>query len=217
MMMKREIVISSAWIILAGSVYSAMLMTDALDLVILWLVILAASFATMINWNRTPSLQPMFAGLFGIFYVAIMPVMIVRIHFEFAEKNLLLYLISMIWIVDSVAYFIGMMFGRHRNVTTISPRKSIEGFIAGATAPWLIILLFALMDVTWITLHHLVFLALSAGIFGQVGDLIESMLKRDCGVKDSSDLIPGHGGILDRTDSILLAGAFLYVLLRVTG
>jgi len=110
-----------------------------------------------------------------------------------------------------------MLWGKHRNVTAISPKKSIEGFIAGIVAPWIVVLILGWAEVTWISLRHLIILAVSAGIFGQLGDLTESMLKRYCGVKDSSDLIPGHGGILDRTDSIFMAGAFLYTLLKVIG
>ncbi|MBM4404526.1 MAG: phosphatidate cytidylyltransferase [Candidatus Cloacimonetes bacterium] len=217
MMQTKGIIISSGWIVLAGSVYTAMLMTETMDLVIIWLVLLTAAVERMLSWNKDQSLMPMFTAVFGILYVAVIPAMIVRIHFAFGEHNLLIYMISMIWIVDSVAYFVGMLWGKHRNVTAISPKKSIEGFIAGIVAPWIVVLILGWAEVTWISLHHLIILAVSAGIFGQLGDLTESMLKRYCGVKDSSDLIPGHGGILDRTDSIFMAGAFLYTLLKVIG
>lgn len=216
-MKNKEIIISSAWLILAGSVFTALLLTEALDLIIIWLVVLTAALDKMITWKRDQSLKPMFASIFGVLYTAVMPAMLVRVHFMYPHLKLLLFLIVMIWIVDAAAYFVGMRFGRHRNVTVISPSKSIEGFIAGIMAPWLIILIMTLADVTWISMRHLVYIAISAGILGQLGDLMESMLKRYCGVKDSSDLIPGHGGILDRMDSILMAGAFLYAVLQVAG
>lgn len=141
--------------------------------------------------------------------------MIVRIGLDYHGQYILLGLVLMIWIVDSVAYFIGMSFGRHRGVTAISPRKSIEGFIAGALAPALIVFILYITGFRLIELKYLVLIAIAAGIVGQLGDLTESMIKRFAQVKDSSNLIPGHGGILDRTDSILLAGSFLYCAIQV--
>ncbi|HNU97951.1 MAG TPA: phosphatidate cytidylyltransferase, partial [Candidatus Syntrophosphaera thermopropionivorans] len=115
---------------------------------------------------------------------------------------------------DSVAYFIGMKWGRHRGIFPISPKKSIEGFIAGIIAPFIIMIILYFIGIIK-SYQDLILVAVAAGIFGQLGDLVESMIKRFCGVKDSSKLIPGHGGILDRFDSILLAGSFLYCSLII--
>jgi phosphatidate cytidylyltransferase len=106
-------------------------------------------------------------------------------------------------------------FGKRRNIVAVSPRKSLAGFIAGGLAPWVILLILYLVKFDVLPIGELALIAIAAGIFGQIGDLVESMLKRFCGVKDSSNLIPGHGGILDRSDSILLAGSFLFCALKI--
>jgi len=107
-----------------------------------------------------------------------------------------------------------MKWGRHRGIFPVSPKKSVEGFFAGIIAPFIIlIILYSTGIIT--NILCLILIAVAAGIFGQLGDLVESMIKRFCGVKDSSKLIPGHGGILDRFDSILLAGSFLYCSLII--
>jgi len=121
----------------------------------------------------------------------------------------------MIWFVDSIAYFVGMKIGKHRNITAISPQKSLEGFLAGILAPWLILIILYICKVRIMSFSYLALIAIAAGIIGQIGDLIESMLKRYCKVKNSSNLLPGHGGILDRCDSILFAGSFLYCALEI--
>ena len=118
---------------------------------------------------------------------------------------------------DSFAYFIGRSFGKHKLAPTISPAKSWEGSIAGVIAAVIVgIALKAIFDLpsSYIALG---LLAVFASVVGQAGDLVESLFKRNMAVKDSSHAIPGHGGLLDRMDSVVFAvmAVYYYVILFV--
>ncbi len=114
---------------------------------------------------------------------------------------------------DTAAYFIGRTFGRHKLAPTISPGKTWEGAIAGVFGGLVISVLFTLDTPLQLPLHYwqAVLLGVLISVFGQLGDLAESLLKRNAGVKDSGSLMPGHGGLLDRMDSVVLAGAVVYL------
>jgi len=215
MLRNRGLKLGTLWVFLSGAAYLSLIYLHGLDTVVLWLALLCATLEALLNWDQEHSVPRVFAAVFGIFYTAFLPAMVARVGLENQDRKILLALIIMIWIVDSIAYFIGMKFGNNRNITKVSPRKSAEGFIAGIIAPWLIVIMLFISRLKVMPTEHLLLIALAAGIFGQLGDLAESMLKRYCNVKDSSNLIPGHGGILDRTDSVLLAGAFLYCALEI--
>ncbi len=215
MLRKSGIKISYVWVYISALAYLAMVFFDGLDAAILWLLLLIGIVETAFNWEVKQSVPRLFATIFCFVYTGLFPVMITRLGLQHPQEKILLALILMIWIVDSSAYFVGMTFGRNRNVTGISPKKSREGFLAGVFAPWLIVIIFYVTRVRLIPTAEMALIAFAAGIFGQLGDLLESMLKRYCDVKDSSNLIPGHGGILDRSDSILLAGSFLYCAIIV--
>lgn len=131
----------------------------------------------------------------------------------------LIMLLASIWICDSAAYFIGRAFGKHKIAKLISPNKSWEGGIAGliaAIAAWLIARSY-IGGFEQVSLSTAIAMGIIAGAFGQIGDFAESMLKRDAGVKDSSTLIPGHGGVLDRIDSILFVAPLVYLYLQIFG
>ena len=118
-----------------------------------------------------------------------------------------------IWICDIAAFFIGRKFGKHKLAPTISPKKSIEGAIAGFIASAMFFIVTSNYFIEEISLALSIALGVVIGIFGQLGDLIESKFKRDADVKDSSNLIPGHGGVLDRFDSIIFVVPFVYIIL----
>jgi phosphatidate cytidylyltransferase len=116
--------------------------------------------------------------------------------------RLLLFALAITWAADTVAYFVGRSFGKHPLAPHISPKKTWEGSIGGLFGS----LLMAYASHFWLTipLPHLLVMALLGNIAGQMGDLLESAYKRSAGVKDSGGLLPGHGGILDRIDALIL-------------
>jgi phosphatidate cytidylyltransferase len=118
-----------------------------------------------------------------------------------------------IWACDSGAYFAGRAFGRHKLFPRVSPNKTWEGAIAGFLAAVLAFALFRHLLLPYLSLRDALACGGIIGIFGQIGDLVESLLKRDAGVKDSSTLIPGHGGVLDRFDSLLFVAPLLFCFL----
>jgi phosphatidate cytidylyltransferase len=119
--------------------------------------------------------------------------------------------LSTIWICDTAAYHVGMAIGRHKLFPRVSPNKSWEGAVAGFAAAVGAALAAKFLLLDYLGTGEAVVLGLIVGTFGQVGDLFESLLKRDAGVKDSSNLLPGHGGILDRFDSLLFVAPAVYV------
>ena len=128
---------------------------------------------------------------------------------------LLLAIFIFIWVNDTGAYLVGSRWGKRRLAPSISPKKSVEGSIGGLllvllSAVVLRLLLFP--ELSWLSI---LLIAAVVAIFGTIGDLFESSLKRQAGVKDSGKLIPGHGGILDRIDSLLLAVPAVYLLLAI--
>ena len=114
---------------------------------------------------------------------------------------------------DTAAYFIGKAFGKHHLAPRISPAKTWEGAIAGLFGAVIICLLFTLPTPLQLPISYgeAILLGVLVSIFGQIGDLVESMLKRNAGVKESGSLIPGHGGLLDRMDSVVFVGVVVYL------
>ncbi|MGB9663893.1 MAG: phosphatidate cytidylyltransferase [Ignavibacteria bacterium] len=122
-------------------------------------------------------------------------------------------ILAAIWICDSAAYFGGTAFGKHRLLERISPKKSVEGAIFGFVFALLTFVVGKFTVINFLNWNDVIYMGLVVGVIGQIGDLVESMFKRDVGVKDSSNLIPGHGGILDRFDSLLFVSPFIYFYL----
>ncbi|MCX8011479.1 MAG: phosphatidate cytidylyltransferase, partial [Ignavibacteria bacterium] len=120
---------------------------------------------------------------------------------------------STIWICDSAAYFGGISLGKHRLLERISPKKSWEGAIFGLVFSIISVVIAKLVLLDFLSWIDIFYIGLVVGIIGQLGDLVESMIKRNAGIKDSSTLIPGHGGVLDRFDSLLFVSPFVYFYL----
>jgi len=128
--------------------------------------------------------------------------------------NTIIGIFILIWVSDTFAYLVGSAIGRTKLYEKVSPNKTIEGSVGGLTAA-LIASFIIHHYYTHLSLTNWIIIALIVVVFGLLGDLIESKFKREAGVKDSGNFIPGHGGFLDRLDSIIFAAPFVYVYLHI--
>ncbi len=120
--------------------------------------------------------------------------------------KLVMFVCLLVWAADSGAYFAGKSFGKRKMAPAVSPNKTIEGLVGGIITAVIVAWIFAdLFDIQFTSPFHMIVITLVTVVISVLGDLVESMFKRVSGVKDSSNLIPGHGGILDRIDSLTAA------------
>lgn len=146
--------------------------------------------------------------LLGILYIGWMFSFLILIREMTAHGAYLFFLIIAIWACDTTAYLVGTSVGRIKLSPFISPRKTVEGAVSGFVVSVLAASVFS--KLIGMSMFHGVVLGVIIGIVAQVSDLVESLIKRDAGVKDSSNILPGHGGILDRMDSFILAAPIMY-------
>ncbi len=151
--------------------------------------------------------------LLGPIYVSL-PLSMLLIIDRYPKGNIwIFFLLTIIFANDTGAFYIGKFFGKHKLYEAVSPGKTWEGAIGGLLSALITALIFLqILDIHQLNLNFL-FLVIALSVSGQIGDLVESMLKRNHGVKDSGHILPGHGGILDRIDALLFAIPILYVYL----
>jgi phosphatidate cytidylyltransferase len=140
----------------------------------------------------------------GLILIALPLTSAIRLHGAEADgPKLLMFVLVITWVGDTAAYFVGRAIGKHPLAPVLSPKKSWEGTMASIVGALLVAIVFA----RWLTvpLPHLLGMAVVGNVAGQAGDLLESAYKRSAGVKDSGSLLPGHGGVLDRIDALILA------------
>ena len=152
----------------------------------------------------------------GVFYIGGGCIFLTLIPYttpEFA-KMLITGIFLIIWMNDSFAYLIGKQFGKNKLYPSVSPKKTVEGAIGGLVFGLLAAVLIAQID-PLLSLYQWLLLATVVVITGNLGDLLESKFKRVAGVKDSGAILPGHGGMLDRLDSLIFAAPFAYLLIII--
>ena len=171
-----------------------------------WLYLPAAIFWLLVvpvwmknRWALSKSLLGWAVGI-----IVILPTWLALIHLRQAGTYSLLIIIGVVWVADMAAYFSGRTFGRRKLAPVISPRKTWEGAIGGGLAVLLygFILSYYLPGIIIKNYGVLIIVLIFMTIMSILGDLFESLLKRQAGLKDSSNLLPGHGGVLDRLDSL---------------
>jgi phosphatidate cytidylyltransferase len=172
---------------------------------VLFIFLIGVTVLTL--WTKRPMVEALpAAGVSssGLLLVAFPLTYAIRVHrIASLGPAVLLFVLVTTWIGDTVAYFVGRAIGKHKLAPVLSPNKSWEGTFASIVGALLVA--FAFAPLVNIPLQHLLGMAVAGNIAGQAGDLLESAYKRSAGVKDSGGLLPGHGGILDRIDALILA------------
>jgi phosphatidate cytidylyltransferase len=172
--------------------------------------------------NKNSAILNLGATLIGLFYIGLFSSFLIALREFYPNVNgiyvrggyIIISMLASIWICDSAAYYGGTAFGKHKLFPRVSPKKSWEGAIFGfifAVGAFAAAKPFLLDFLTW---KDVIILGVITGVIGQLGDLVESLLKRDAGVKDSSGLIPGHGGMFDRFDSLLFSSPVIWLYLK---
>jgi phosphatidate cytidylyltransferase len=171
--------------------------------------------------NNGSAIYNLGGTLFGVIYMGLFAASLVGLRefyppdFEQYENGgfLIISIIASIWICDSAAYYGGTAFGKHRLFLRVSPKKSWEGAVFGFVFSVITMIAAKLIVLDFLDWNTIIALGVIVGIIGQLGDLVESLLKRDAQVKDSSNIIPGHGGMFDRFDSLLLTAPVIFLYL----
>ncbi|HEX5759561.1 MAG TPA: phosphatidate cytidylyltransferase [Thermoanaerobaculia bacterium] len=180
-------------------------------------LLLSVGVGSLLLLSRTPLEETVFSiGVIG-FGVPYFALPIASLHrLQQLDPWLLFLLLAVVWLGDTAAFYVGSRFGRHKMAPVVSPKKTWEGAAAG--------LAFAVaVGAVWSVARHgslrpaIMALAAATGVAAQVGDLVESMIKRGAGVKDSGRLLPGHGGVLDRMDALLFAAPVLLLCAWLLG
>lgn len=181
-----------------------LLLTSAMVLSLIWLLLRPQKEGASIGWAWT---------IAGILYVGWLLSYLVALRGLDDGRNWVFFVLFVTFASDTVAFFVGRALGRHHLAPGISPGKTWEGTVAGVFGAIIVSLFFILPTplILHISLWQAILLGFLVSVFGQCGDLVESLLKRNMGVKESGKLMPGHGGVLDRTDSIVFAGIVVYL------
>lgn len=180
------------------------LLTFLLVLSLVWLVLRREKEGAFTVWAWT---------IAGVLYIGWLLSYLVALRGLADGRNWVYYALFVTFASDTTAFFIGRTFGHRHLAPNISPKKTWEGAIAGVFGAIVLSLLFTLpgpFQLQGFSYGAAVVLGILVSVFGQFGDLVESLLKRNMGAKESGKLMPGHGGLLDRSDSVLFAGVVVY-------
>lgn len=188
--------------------YATMLIVLAMSMLIL--------FIEQIITGGKKTIVDIMVTIFGIAYVPFLLVFFTLLRDKQPMGLIYIaYIFTSAWGSDTFAYLIGKKFGKHK-LTPISPKKTVEGAIGGIVGALLFSLVYTVVMNNFMHLSinylHIAIITIVLAIIGEIGDLAASGIKRYCGIKDFSDLLPGHGGMLDRIDSLLLITPFAYIL-----
>ena len=187
-------------------------------LILLIPMVIAILFIKIVVSKMETNFNDITMELFGLLYVIGFTVFMPLLYWENNGKYLIMYILLSAWGSDTFAYAIGRRFGKHK-LTVISPKKSVEGSIAGIIGAVLVCLCYTVLinkvANLGINYMYIALITMLLSALSQIGDLAASSIKRYVEIKDYGNLIPGHGGMLDRIDSIIFIAPFAYFLLTL--
>jgi phosphatidate cytidylyltransferase len=223
---KNKEVYANLW--LASIVIPILVVNQFVHFIDFYTIIIISSLLLLIVElfrNKGSAILNLGASYLGVFYIGLFSTSILALR-EFYPNigglyerggYLIIVLLASIWLGDSAAYYGGTALGKHGLFPRVSPKKSWEGAVFGFIFSVGTMILAKLIVLDFVSWDSVIVIGIIIGITGQFGDLVESLLKRDAGVKDSSTLIPGHGGIFDRFDSLLFVAPAVWFYLRYFG
>lgn len=208
------------WTALIIAIPGFLLLTDVASLLLLVVLVAVTLFvvSTLVMFRDEPKLEDLAMSVLPLFTVAL-PAMSLLGMTRIETMGLQRVMLSLAFFIpvmgDSLAFFIGSKYGRTKLNVAISPKKTVEGAAAGLLGSLLAAIAVYLVGLSF-KVHmpaffHFLVMGILGGIAGQIGDLFASFVKRHCGIKDYGSIFPGHGGMLDRLDSILFSGTLIYL------
>jgi phosphatidate cytidylyltransferase len=217
---KKGIFVHKYWGIILGILFSATYYFQQIlgikfwELEVIAICIIGLFLLQFIRRDGSSAIASISVSLFGLLYIAWFFSFFIKLRYLDSGALWISFVILVSKSGDVGAYFIGNRFGRHQLIQRISPNKSVEGAVGGFAVSILVAYISRLF-LPAVPVIHILVLGISLGILAQIGDMAESLLKRDAGVKDSGKIIPGFGGLLDLIDSLLFTTPFLYFYLTV--
>jgi len=203
----------AAVVAVGAGLTAALYLAPGQALVSVLVALMATATLTLIDPGEIPAAGARLGlSAFGVFYIGGLAAPLAILQRDAPRgRAWVLLAVAVTFGNDAGAYFAGRTLGRHKLYPKVSPAKSVEGAVGGLVASLIIMLAMRATLSPWLTVGDCLWVALPAGVLGPIGDLVESLIKRSAGVKDSGRLIPGHGGMLDRIDALLFVAAWTYL------
>lgn len=182
--------------------------------------VIAPGLYYLFHFREMSSAAPRWSyAITAIFYCGFTATALSMTKRDFAGEggDLVLMMLLLAWIGDTGAYFAGRFLGKHKLYPEVSPKKTWEGAVGGLLGSVVAVAAMKMLRLPSLSWLDVVLIAVPGGILGQLGDLVESLIKRSAGVKDSGALLPGHGGMLDRIDAVLFIAPYVYLYRSIVG
>ncbi len=187
---------------------------DFLPNVILLSVMALAAIRLLVKRNPKSSLSDTSIPVFGLLYIPVL--LSVQAYIREIGPEWIILLYATVWAADSMAYYTGTLIGKKKLYIEVSPNKTVAGAVGSLIGGVLGVILMKYTLIPALPVSSIFIIGIVIGAISVIGDLVESMFKRDAGIKDSGIIIPGHGGVLDKIDGVLFAGPVLFLILTAT-